>query len=293
MRRALQFVASSQGKTPAEEVEFHTRWFEMVEHYSERLFTDDRDKLVAMAGVASFVQAESRRRATDDRILTYAAGLWHASGGQTPSLLLPLSLLWEVVRVSRPLKPGGVRPAGRRVPSWSWGSIDGKISHRLKVATVPENRVGSMSAEAMAEEFRASWDAITSLVSYLAIKPLHTIGDTVHSATLSMMCQLHQLKPDPEVSVIHDTLEELPSGSIMHLPVLEFVNERVYPLTRRPQVHGILVVRAQASATAAVGDGNIGAENATSCYRRVGYFWMQTQAGVLPAPVAYERVELV
>ncbi|KAH7153939.1 hypothetical protein DER46DRAFT_612197 [Fusarium sp. MPI-SDFR-AT-0072] len=118
MRGAFSFLRSFSGHDMKEQAEFHLRWFEMVTSYSVRNLTNDSDRMMAIAGVAYFIQQSTGFK--------YAAGLWEET--------LPFNLLWVV--------DSGVerRPSGRSVPTWSWASVDGKISHRLKkVNPTPES----------------------------------------------------------------------------------------------------------------------------------------------------------
>ena len=97
----------------AEKMEFHQCWYEMVEQYSGRALTRPRDdKLMALAGIANLIQKGGDH--------TFVAGLWIQS--------LPLNLLWTRHDSDQP--PRG-RPL-RNLPTWSWSSIDGVISHKLK-----------------------------------------------------------------------------------------------------------------------------------------------------------------
>ncbi|PNP74270.1 hypothetical protein FNYG_12319 [Fusarium nygamai] len=110
IRGAFSFLWSFRGQDMKEKAEFHLRWYEMVTSYSIRNLTNDSDKMMAIAGVAYFIQQSTG--------FTYAAGLWEET--------LPFNLLWVA-------EPGVKRrPSGWSVPSWSWASVDGKISHRLK-----------------------------------------------------------------------------------------------------------------------------------------------------------------
>jgi hypothetical protein len=85
-------------------------WANIVNHYSKRFLTNERDKLPALSGLAQIYHEVS-----DD---IYLAGIWKSS--------LPHRLCWYY------LQPGGLlpgistsrRPRKFRAPSWSWASID-------------------------------------------------------------------------------------------------------------------------------------------------------------------------
>jgi hypothetical protein len=90
------------------------QWHRIIEWYSYCSLTLEKDKLPALAGIATMIQ----RKTYDD----YFAGLWGRSFYE--------DLLWVVadsLRSKRPMSP--------RAPSWSWASLDGAIiylSHKSK-----------------------------------------------------------------------------------------------------------------------------------------------------------------
>ncbi|RBR13545.1 hypothetical protein FVER53590_08496 [Fusarium verticillioides] len=145
IRGAFSFLWSFRGQDMKEKAEFHLRWYEMVTSYSIRNLTNDSDKMMAIAGVAYFIQQSTG--------FTYAVGLWEET--------LLFNLLWVA-------DPGVKRrPSGRSVPSWSWGSVDGKISHRLKKIG-PAFLYGSIiSLTVDGISGSNSWDYIRSLISDL------------------------------------------------------------------------------------------------------------------------------
>lgn len=83
-------------------------WTEVVRDYSQANLTYGSDRLVALSGIAA-----RQHGATGDQ---YLAGLWRAS--------LLHDLLWFVSAETM-----GYRPEWR-APTWSWASIDGKVSFR-------------------------------------------------------------------------------------------------------------------------------------------------------------------
>ncbi|KAJ4385962.1 hypothetical protein N0V85_007939 [Neurospora sp. IMI 360204] len=104
-------------------------WWEMVFDYSQRLLTKDTDKLTALSGMAQFYQRNHFPHAR------YVAGLW--------SSRLEEELFWEVDD-----KLGARRPAGYVAPSWSWASVNGRVSFRPKD---PVWRFQSMRKKILAE----------------------------------------------------------------------------------------------------------------------------------------------
>ncbi|KAK5943402.1 hypothetical protein PMZ80_004409 [Knufia obscura] len=83
-------------------------WHTLVEMYTEGRQTYTSDKLLGISGLARQYLSRNRLRPSD-----YAAGIWRPS--------MPHSLLWRV-------HDGGKRPGKYRAPSWTWASIDGRVS---------------------------------------------------------------------------------------------------------------------------------------------------------------------
>ena len=83
-------------------------WIDLVEEYTRRELTHEKDKLIAISGIAAQLEL-----AWED---TYVAGLWRTS--------LIHHLAWSRHRVpSKNYHP----PTTYRAPSWSWASIDGPV----------------------------------------------------------------------------------------------------------------------------------------------------------------------
>ncbi|KAF8454835.1 heterokaryon incompatibility protein-domain-containing protein, partial [Kalaharituber pfeilii] len=87
-----------------QQLEFHKSWYEMVERYSIRNLTEQKDKVMAIAGVGDFIQHCSG--------LKFVAGLWEE--------ILPFNLLWT-------LEGSPDKRPSRSVPTWSWASVNGTI----------------------------------------------------------------------------------------------------------------------------------------------------------------------
>jgi hypothetical protein len=92
-------------------------WDHIVALYSACQLTMSRDKLVAIAGLAEFIQTQ-----TGDE---YVAGLWRNN--------LELQLCW--------LSEGGGRRMPHSAPTWSWASIDSPVWVRGKQDTQPSGRL--------------------------------------------------------------------------------------------------------------------------------------------------------
>ncbi|KAK2930745.1 Heterokaryon incompatibility [Fusarium oxysporum f. sp. vasinfectum] len=215
---AFGFLWSFRGQNMQEKAEFHLRWYEMAASYSVRNLTNDGDEMMAIAGVAYFIQ-----QSTDFK---YAAGLWEAT--------MPFDLLWVVDSEAKR------RSSGRSVPTRSWVSVDGKISHRLK--KVDPSAVSGSGVSLMIEgsSVSESWEYIESLISDLEIQATHTVNGMAYKATLKLSCQLRTFDPKA-MSYVYDKLEHNQQDETRCLPILELINHRVGLRTRTPQIHGLLV----------------------------------------------------
>ncbi|KAB8215343.1 hypothetical protein BDV33DRAFT_195297 [Aspergillus novoparasiticus] len=87
-------------------------WKAIVEDYTAAHLTIATDRLIALAGIA-----KNMARSLGDK---YIAGLWETS--------FITDLFWLGTSDRRGLRP---RPSPYRAPSWSWASLDGKVSLSL------------------------------------------------------------------------------------------------------------------------------------------------------------------
>jgi hypothetical protein len=121
---------------------YHRVWMHTVSEYSRCKTAEEKDKLVALSGLASKIAAFLYR------LDTYHAGHWLQS--------LPHSLLWfRIVPASSRIKAAR-RTDTFRAPSWSWASMDGQIqSHPdfysghdlveiIEASTTPANQFGQV-----------------------------------------------------------------------------------------------------------------------------------------------------
>jgi len=94
-------------------------WLRVVTAYSLRVASLERDKLNALAGIASH-PSFSRALGPD-----YFAGLWQYG--------LARQLTWRTSRRHRALSKNDIftfyRPVRYRAPSWSWASLEGGVIH--------------------------------------------------------------------------------------------------------------------------------------------------------------------
>ncbi|KAK3897221.1 hypothetical protein C8A05DRAFT_19975, partial [Staphylotrichum tortipilum] len=147
-----------------------------VGDYSARQLTVSTDKAIAIAGVASIVHQNTR--------LTYAAGLWKE--------LLLFNLLWLPAGDPVP------RPV-HRAPTWSWISVDGKVTHQL-----PDG-----------------WQTMEPLVSGESLDQAEMVGDLVHNATLRLTGQVRPLELD-NMQFTYDIKDSFRLDELRLLPVVIF-----------------------------------------------------------------------
>jgi len=240
MRGAFELLWRFKGTALAEKVEFHQSWFELVEQYSARKLTRGTDKLKAMSGIAYFIQKNTG--------LQYTAGLWKE--------MLAFNLLWVVS------SPPEERPV-RNIPSWSWGSVDGRISHRLKVSELAEESQET-SETPQPRQFASPWKEIIPLISEETVQAIEQINDLILNAKLSIKGYPHS-STSQHVNITYDVIFPNLSAQLFYLPVLAFQNAKVHPMGSNIQVHG-LVLRPKSD------------ERHT--YERVGYFWTVNDTAV-------------
>lgn len=201
---------------------------------------------MAISGVAYFIQQNTN--------LKYNSGLWEGT--------IELNMLWTVSGKAK------ARP-DRPVPTWSWASVDGIVSHRLKEAP-----------PASINEFRSSWDTSESHVSirYSMTTKSEIINGLVLNSKLQLTGNLWSFRPGM-VNLIWDILN-MSQRDLFFLPILSFVNERVHPMSSKLQLHGLVL------------------HLKTPCiYERVGYFWT-ADAGAIEqlsgeSPQASQRQTIV
>ena len=102
---------------------FHEHWLEIVETYTDAHITKPEDKLVAISGLAREVHGQTKD--------LYCAGIWEKD--------VIRQLLW------RAQTPQPFRYKAYRAPSWSWASVDGKVTFmaRTTIESYPELSVSN------------------------------------------------------------------------------------------------------------------------------------------------------
>jgi hypothetical protein len=99
-------------------------WIRILEKYCSTKPSSGKDKLVAISGLAEYMQTLLNYR--------YVAGLWES--------ILPSQLLWRVENFTpmnalnfdevsgNPKHPFSTRPAELTAPTWSWASVNDSIT---------------------------------------------------------------------------------------------------------------------------------------------------------------------
>ncbi|OCK84014.1 HET-domain-containing protein [Lepidopterella palustris CBS 459.81] len=101
-------------------------WHMILTNYTKRHMTFGKDKLPALAGVAT----EFHQRTGDE----YLAGMWRSQ--------LPLGLMWRTRLYDHGLYdadevPQHERSAKYRAPSWSWACVDGPMDFSICTSDLP------------------------------------------------------------------------------------------------------------------------------------------------------------
>ena len=95
---------------------FWWSWRTIVMDYTSRALTFEKDKLAAIAGIASVIERKIK--------VPYVAGMWNFR------FFIEYELCWRAGKQSNGQAP--FRPKDYRAPTWSWASIEGSISYRHK-----------------------------------------------------------------------------------------------------------------------------------------------------------------
>lgn len=107
-KRLLDTTHRPHGRGPLQQA--FLDWDSVVRNYSGCHVTLEKDRLVALSGLANDMKRKLKGLGCENT--KYLAGLWAAN--------LPLGLVWISISPSS-------RPSQYRAPSWSWASIDGPV----------------------------------------------------------------------------------------------------------------------------------------------------------------------
>lgn len=103
----------------------------IVREYTAAKLSFERDRLAALAGIASVIQTR-----TD---LSFVAGLWKE--------LLPLELLWHRDSPLMTREDQRNNGDGWEAPTWSWASLIGKVRHSVPALSHTEDRKETYSCQ--------------------------------------------------------------------------------------------------------------------------------------------------
>lgn len=108
---------------PEEDLYGFELWARLVETYSRMNLTMDKDKLIALSGIAEVMSTTVL--GSKEAPAQYVSGLWRK--------YLESQLLWRVeptfIRHNRTFQQPGRRPQEFRAPSFSWASVDAQMGH--------------------------------------------------------------------------------------------------------------------------------------------------------------------
>jgi Heterokaryon incompatibility protein (HET) len=107
--------ASSSGKDVNSKLLFYEIWKRMVEVYTKMELTHERDRLIALSGIARMMTSTMKAEGIDDK---YLAGMWHN--------YMASQLLWYVNEAEgdarQPFENN--RTKKYRAPTFSWASVE-------------------------------------------------------------------------------------------------------------------------------------------------------------------------
>lgn len=132
-------------------IEGPASWHRLVEQFTTRRLTKETDKLPAIGGLAAYFAPFL----SYDEHSTYLAGLWRKD--------LLAGLCWSLDPYCTP----GPSPKSYRAPSWSWASIDGKVTHSHfsnELAIIEEAHTSLLSPENPFGEVQAGWIRLRAIV---------------------------------------------------------------------------------------------------------------------------------
>jgi len=177
-------------------------WHRLIEDYSARKFTFEKDRLIALAGVVSIFRAMC-----DDIPL---AGLWRNC--------LHCSLLWEVSSIDKVARPSNAHG----IPSWSWAYVDVPIQFpSLSETRVSKINIVQASVTYTGQELTSCIASACLILS--GIFGTITIGR--RDISRSKSCLLHppidlESVDPPELGYCHFDFDPYPAGSQLNFMVI-------------------------------------------------------------------------
>lgn len=229
----------------------HEHWLDIVETYSDTNMTKTEDKLVAISGLAKEV-----RKNTKDM---YCAGVWRKD--------LINQLLWRVQT------PQEYKAIAYRAPSWSWASVDGRVTFiaRTAIETYPEISVSNVRTLGIDS---TPWSF--GQISYGSMRVRGTLKTAQRCESLYgeykllLADQLEELENDMQVTYGDYYPDMIPNHSPENpfcLPIMSFVNGR-FAIEKENRGRGLL------AGLVITPTGDFRDE-----YRRIGIFSISNPAG--------------
>ena len=181
---------------------FHQRleglsaWDQLIWNYTRRGLSNPGDKLVAISGIA-FKLAEKSQD-------IYIAGMWYSH--------LPRGLLWEVGSALEP------KPSPYRAPSWSWASVNGRISCAVGIDSEDDPDLQILSMDSEPTEPTAPYGNLKS-ASIAARGWIRRLYWTDSSSTLLELDQSKSVKDDARDTLAFTRADVSEDGNHDMLPV--------------------------------------------------------------------------
>ena len=102
-----QVLEAEENDSSYKKLQMQKLWHLIVDVYSLKILTYERDRLVALSAVAELMEGPELGK--------YVAGIWTGD--------LPQALAW------RSLLEGNIRATEYRAPSWSWAALEGPVTY--------------------------------------------------------------------------------------------------------------------------------------------------------------------
>lgn len=245
---------------------FPEAWHLIVNNFTSRAITMDKDRLPALAGLAERVQAQTG--------YVYLAGLWLEE--------LPKTLLWST-------KNGPMRkPLTYRAPTWSWAALEGEVdfstekgNHYHDSFSSPSNIVGQYCQYDPPETFATVTDGWLDIEGPISV----VSGWTVH-AEESLLGQTRLFTHDQHEDIQNPrywiaTLDQdhsLKEGIIRReIHLLEALAGNLYEPRTVLRRHVLVLMLAGRS------------ETGQDCFQRLGIAYMDSLASSIPTTESWAR----
>ncbi|KAJ8123648.1 hypothetical protein ONZ43_g458 [Nemania bipapillata] len=229
LRAAFNTLALNKYDTSRDTLLHHHCWYDLVRDYSARDLTNPTDKVVAIAGLAEFIPHH------------FEAGILFDDSHK----LTALNLLW--VRFVPQGSPGGEIPPRpeRLIPTWSWASIDGRISQSLQL---PPGSAGSL----------------VNIIRYF----IYSIENNREKLRLSLLRSIFALQSSGVNFRPDIPLEPYHTGVLFCMPIIYL--ERSSKGVSEHEVHGIVVRKVSVSGMGTQEESDVELE-------RMGSFWIASE----------------